>query len=180
MTTLTENLYNGSRLTAHGLYCLINESSQIKNILIQFIKYFPDLEQRVKDIDSYSEKLSCNARVLCQYLNDDCTGFAAYYANNIDTKTGYITLIAIHENFRRQGLGSKLIRECFDDMLNSGMNRVRLEVRKENTAAIEFYKSEGFAFESEASPESFYMMRELYDNKNSPPLYKREECISSS
>ena len=161
---MTENLYNGTRHTAHGTrhtYCLVNESSQIKNILIQFIKYFPDLKQRVKNIDSYSDKLSCNARVLCQYLNDDCTGFAAYYANNIDTKTGYITLIAIHENFRRQGLGSKLIRECFDDMRDSGMKSVRLEVRKDNGGAIKFYESEKFILESESENESFYMAREL-------------------
>ena len=156
---------HGSRLTAHGSrlrYCLVNESSQVKNILIQFIKYFPDLEQRVKDIDSYSEKLSQHARVLCQYLEGECTGFAAYYANNIENKTGYITLIVIHENFRRQGLGSKLIRECFDDMRYSDMKRVRLEVRKNNGGAIKFYESEKFILESESeSGESLYMTREL-------------------
>ena len=151
-------------LTAHGsrlTYCLVNEASQVKNILLQFIKYFPDLEQRVKNIDSYAEKLSQNARVLCQYLEGDCAGFSAYYANNIETQTGYITLIAIHENFRRQGLGSKLIRECFEDMKNFDMKRVRLEVRKDNGGAIKFYESEKFILESESESESLYMAREL-------------------
>ena len=131
---------------------------------MQFIKYFPGLEDRVKDINAYTEKLSHNARVLCQYVDDECTGFSAYYANDTNTKTGYITLIAVHEDFRRQGFGRKLIRECFDDMMKSEMRRVRLEVRKDNTAAIEFYKSEGFRLESEACNESFYMTRELHDN----------------
>ncbi len=46
-------------------------------------------------------------------------------------------------------------------MMKSEMRRVRLEVRKDNTAAIEFYKSEGFRFESEAGTESFYMTKSL-------------------
>ena len=146
---------HSSQLTA--AYCLLSTSSEIKDTLLQFINYLPGLEERVKDINAYSEKLSRNARVLCQYVNDKCTGFCAYYANDMNTKTGYITQIAIHEDFRRQGLGRRLIRECIDDMKRSGMNRVRLEVRKDNDGAIAFYKSEGLAFESEASPESFYM-----------------------
>lgn len=100
-----------------------------------------------------------NANVLCQYVNDRCTGFSAYYANDMNTKTGYITLIAIHEEFRRQGFGRRLIRECFDRMKSSGMDRVRLEVRKDNNGAIAFYESEGLAFESEAGPESLYMSK---------------------
>ena len=95
-------------------------------------------------------------------MGGKCSGFAAYYANDKHELTGYITLIAIHSHFRRKGFGRHLIRSCFDDMTASGMRRVRLEVMSDNTGAISFYTAEGFRVISEASPESFYMLKEFH------------------
>lgn len=150
-----------SAISHQPSYNYVESADDIKDRLLFFRECFPDLISRVNNIDAYSQKLSSNARVVCQYLCGECTGFAAYYSNDRNTFTGYITLIGIMPGFRRRGLGRKLLHYAIEDMQNSGMKRVKLEVMKNNAAAINLYESDGFSVESESSPERFYMFRDF-------------------
>jgi RimJ/RimL family protein N-acetyltransferase len=49
--------------------------------------------------------------------------------------------------FRRQGIGTKLIRSALAAARTFGLHRVELTVRAPNTGAIELYKKEGFEVE---------------------------------
>ena len=49
--------------------------------------------------------------------------------------------------FRRQGIGERLIRQTLDAARDFGLRRVELTVRESNTGAIELYKRVGFATE---------------------------------
>jgi ribosomal-protein-alanine N-acetyltransferase len=55
--------------------------------------------------------------------------------------SGRILNLAVHPNFRRMGVGSRLLREA-TAMLN--VEEVWLEVRKPNHAAVNFYLKSGF------------------------------------
>ena len=56
----------------------------------------------------------------------------------------HITNLAVAEEFRRQGVGEKIINELEKTGLNRGIYRATLEVRKSNIAAIKLYKKLGY------------------------------------
>jgi ribosomal protein S18 acetylase RimI-like enzyme len=55
--------------------------------------------------------------------------------------------VGLLRQFRRQGLGEKLIRQSLAAARAFGLHRVELTVRENNTGAIELYKKFGFAIE---------------------------------
>ena len=55
--------------------------------------------------------------------------------------------VALLPEFRRQGLGGRLIRQTIGAAREFGLRRVELTVRESNTGAIELYKKFGFAIE---------------------------------
>ncbi|MBL8024080.1 MAG: ribosomal protein S18-alanine N-acetyltransferase [Elusimicrobia bacterium] len=52
--------------------------------------------------------------------------------------------IAVHSDFRRLGLGKQMMRHLLADAQTAGMEKMTLEVRTGNTAAIELYRQLGF------------------------------------
>ena len=57
---------------------------------------------------------------------------------------GHILSIAVHPNFRRKGIGSKLLMEEELLMRRRGVKIIRLEVRKSNEPAIKMYSKLGY------------------------------------
>lgn len=57
---------------------------------------------------------------------------------------GYIAMLAVKENYRKQGIGRSLIKNCLMRMYMDGMCFVYLETDIYNHAAIELYQSFGF------------------------------------
>jgi ribosomal protein S18 acetylase RimI-like enzyme len=55
--------------------------------------------------------------------------------------------MAVLPEFRRQGLGGRLIRRTLDAARKFGLRRVELTVRESNTVAIELYRKIGFTTE---------------------------------
>lgn len=58
---------------------------------------------------------------------------------------GYITNVAVHPVFRRQGLGRRLMAGLLADAAERGVRRMTLEVRAGNAAAQALYRQCGFA-----------------------------------
>jgi ribosomal-protein-alanine N-acetyltransferase len=57
---------------------------------------------------------------------------------------GHITNIAVHPDYRRQKIGEKVVQAMVDRAHKEGIDRLTLEVRKSNDAAIQLYKRFGF------------------------------------
>ena len=57
---------------------------------------------------------------------------------------GYITNIAVTEEFRGRGIGSALIESLKSIALEKGLRFISLEVRRSNNGAIVLYKKHGF------------------------------------
>jgi ribosomal protein S18 acetylase RimI-like enzyme len=55
--------------------------------------------------------------------------------------------MALLPEFRRQGIGGRLIRQTLDAARDFGLRRVELTVRENNAVAIELYKKFGFTTE---------------------------------
>ena len=58
---------------------------------------------------------------------------------------GHVMNLAIHGDFRGAGLGRHLLQHGLMYLWGLDANRIDLEVRIDNTAAIQLYHSEGFA-----------------------------------
>ena len=90
----------------------------------------------------------------CVLLKDNLVaGYAVvwYYSGEV-----HIGNFAIHPDFRKQGLGKKLLTKILDKFYD--YNAVYLEVRKSNMAAISLYKK--FAFEELYVRENYYSNNE--------------------
>lgn len=94
-------------------------------------------------------------------MNDIPVGYAAIYANDIQTKAAYITMIGVLEEYQRSGVGSKLMAACVRTAREKGMDSVRLEVLNSNQKAVSFYKKCGFREEAPCSDNSTYLWRQL-------------------
>ena len=56
----------------------------------------------------------------------------------------HITLLAIHPDYRRQGLGQLLLLELLKDAISRNLAWATLEVNENNSTAVNLYKKYGF------------------------------------
>ena len=64
------------------------------------------------------------------------------------TDSARILMLSVQNNYRKQGIGSALLKEFLETMKHLHVTRVELEVRTTNKEAIAFYKKQGFAPQS--------------------------------
>ena len=61
----------------------------------------------------------------------------------------HIGTFAVHPQFQQHGIGTKFLVYVFQQLINENINRIFLEVRKSNEAAIHLYQKFGFAIDGE-------------------------------
>lgn len=88
-------------------------------------------------------------------------GYVAFYANDSNRKTAYISNIGVCEDYQRNHIGSMLMEKCLAVSKHQGMEKIRLEVLITNEKAISFYKHWKFEFETRGGNGSSYMIRSL-------------------
>jgi len=95
-----------------------------------------------------------------------------------DLEKAVIIRIAVHPDHRGEGAGRRLIRKCFDILVERGIGVVELDVELVSRGAIKLYEKLGFkiknvmVFPSDfpGDEETFYVMRlELPRPGNSTP-----------
>ena len=67
---------------------------------------------------------------------------------------GQITNLAVHPDYRKKGIGKKLMKSLISSLKEEDCNAITLEVRESNTVAKNLYKSLGFL--SEGIRKNFY------------------------
>lgn len=140
-------------------YKKLDDFDEIYAVLTAFSDVFPHLCKRVS-IKDFSKKLSEYAEVYLQSFNGEAVGFLAFYANNKESLTAFITLIGVKEKFRNKHYGSYLLELCEKESLKNGFNKIQLEVGRSKKTAINFYIRNGFSQISQ-DEKSLYMMKEL-------------------
>ena len=120
------------------------EKSVVKN---------PNFPQLFEKIDAYAEFLAAKAT--------DVMGYLAMYANNTQTKQAYITLLGVHPDYQRMGVGEALLKACIALALERSMETLCLEVYCDNPKAISFYEKNGFVKQTETDHNSMYMVKQL-------------------
>jgi ribosomal protein S18 acetylase RimI-like enzyme len=120
--------------------------------------------------DEYMGKIYKNAIVYtlikekgnrqCGTGNIEYIGLIAFYANDMEKKIGFITMIVIDKEWQKFGLGKTLIIKTKEKSIAIGMTKLKLWVHKNNKNAREFYKHIGFE-EGEANEEQYLATMDL-------------------
>lgn len=111
-----------------------------------------------KDYNSLFKKIDLFAD-FCIAYSYDVIGYTAMYANDLENKIAYITLIAVRQDFQKNGVGKSLLNWCENTAYKKGMKILRLEVNKKNKKARTFYEKNGFEYESIKKTKSLYMRK---------------------
>lgn len=103
--------------------------------------FVPPLLSRINPIDYY-QKIESFGIVLKCFINSEIAGVAVMYANDLKSKTAFITFIATKEQFRGKHIATNLLTECFKVAKSEGMKYIEIETN--NLIARECYLRVGF------------------------------------
>lgn len=122
---------------------------RIKKYLDEVNLQFPN-ELNISNISEYAEKLNQNAEIYFLVNSDNKDiGMCAIYTNDYENKIIYISSISIKKEYLSKGLGQVLLDHIFTLKDKYNMDYIKLEVKKNNTKAINFYKKNGFLIDEE-------------------------------
>jgi len=100
---------------------------------------FPD-PWSVKSIGETYE--NSNALILGAYQEEVLIGYVIFY---YVLDEGEIARIAVNPSYRRQGVADQIFAGLLDFCAKKNIERILLDVRVSNEAAIAFYRKSGFA-----------------------------------
>lgn len=93
--------------------------------------------------EAFIGEISGNAFAV--YIAAKCEGKVVGYAGMWKIfDEGHITNIAVHPEYRRNGIGARLVEQLIASARERGIKRMTLEVRKSNIAARNLYEKFGF------------------------------------
>jgi [ribosomal protein S18]-alanine N-acetyltransferase len=124
-------------------------------------KAFHVREYRVDDFDAlcaidrlcYEPALAYSRRVMRAYLDApgaDCVvaesqpGIAGFCITSHHASQGYIVTIDVLDEFRRQGVGTILLREAEKHLVEHGVGTTALDTATDNLSAIAFWEKHGY------------------------------------
>lgn len=138
-----------------------HSQEKIKLAMTEVDEAFKDSIVRSDVFPSLFEKICSNAFFIRVEFDSEICAYASMYANDKKSCEAYVSLIAVKQKFRKKRIGTEMMQKCFEHAKICGMQKVKLEVKKDNAAAISFYKKMGFSFFAECSPGSDYYITNL-------------------
>lgn len=105
--------------------------------------YIPPLSSLV-NISEYAEKLLKGAKVLVAVVGTVDVGAIGFYANNVETRTAFISTIGVLPVERGKNVGTLLIDAAERYCREKRMVNLQLEVSTKNIAALGLYRRLGF------------------------------------
>ena len=118
------------------------------NIISMTSEHIPQIALLEKDCFSspWSEK------ALSEELNNENSHFLVAYSDKVLGYIGvqevcgeaYITNVAVFNEYRKLGIGRKLLKAAADNAESRNCDFITLEVRESNKTAISLYESENF------------------------------------
>ncbi|MBC8479305.1 MAG: GNAT family acetyltransferase [FCB group bacterium] len=112
-------------------------------------KAFPESPPWNKPIEDIRRKLNIQPELfLVAELEGGIIGTAM---GGFDGHRGWVYYVAVHPDFRLQGIGLSLMEKIEQGLKSIGCTKLNLQVRSNNTAVIEFYKQLGYAVEDRIS-----------------------------
>jgi len=95
-----------------------------------------------------SQKLQVDDLIFLSFDHQTISGscMAGY-----DGHRGWLYAVAVHPDYRRNGVGQALVQHAVSELQLLGCDKVNLQIRPDNTAVAAFYQSLGFNVEDRLS-----------------------------
>lgn len=105
----------------------------------------PPFLERYGDPEGYLEKMARNGRTVVCFEGGEIRGCVTFYANDLESRVAFLTLIAVSPACRGRGVAKALLETAIRLSAESGMDELDLEVEKGNRPALGLYGRFGFA-----------------------------------
>jgi len=117
--------------------------------LVELLKVvFPDEPAHNAPEKMITQKLQVDDLIFLGFDNQTLMGSCM---SGYDGHRGWLYAVAVHPAHRRKGVGQALVQHAVAELHKLGCNKVNLQIRPDNTAVAEFYKSLGFDVEDRLS-----------------------------
>jgi ribosomal protein S18 acetylase RimI-like enzyme len=121
--------------------------------------FIPHLEKKV-NIQEYSRKIFEKAVTFEAWVDGILAGLVAAYFNDLENRFGYVTNVSRMKRYAGLGIASGLMNLCIKYARQRNFKEIRLEVHKDNGAAVSLYRKSGFV-DYESKNDSLFMKLEL-------------------
>jgi len=108
-----------------------------------------------------SKKYAKYGRCFVVVMDEDVTGFVAFYINDKESLRAFLSIIVVRNCYHGLGLGSLLFDVVLSSCKLSGMKELWLEVDAGNAIAISFYKQRGFKKSECTSSDSILLSKRI-------------------
>ena len=137
-----------------------NSIKEVEQILIDYDEIFnPSLSSLIPNFHNYAEKLIKEGTIYV-VRDESILGFIAFYVDDPESDTSFLTQMAVNPNVNKKGIGTALIEKCIEVSKEKGKKKIRLEVYKKNWRAIRLYEKNDFHLE-EQGENWVYMIKNL-------------------
>lgn len=122
----------------------LKDREEYLKILEKIDRMFPIALSDKIPLEILAEKAVDKGNILCCYVDGVFAGQVAFYCNDFKTKNGYISTLAVLNDFQGKGIAKQLIEKAIAFCKKGGMETVTLYAHSTNTVAVKMYKSLGF------------------------------------
>lgn len=145
-------------------YCVdfVYTQSEKRNIIDKLEGAFQHKISLRNDYAELIEKIDLYAEFIVAY-HSKLLGYVAMYANDLNSKNAYITLIAVNPLYQGHYIGSRLLAVCETVALQRSMKTISLEVQRENKKVTRFYEKNGFVYQKDGPDGSIYMKKSIME-----------------
>lgn len=146
--------------THNNKYILVKlyDKIDIYSAILSLAEYMHDQRNNTPDrLKMLAEKYYSSGVCFCAKTESDIIGICAFYCNDFDTKTAFLSTIIIDAKQQGAGVGGGLLKCAKEYCLDQGMYYFRLEVANDNYPAIHFYEKNGFVLECKKDRYSSYI-----------------------
>ncbi|ASU33271.1 Acetyltransferase (GNAT) family protein [Mucilaginibacter xinganensis] len=96
------------------------------------------------DLNAYIDKITDKGCIITITEKGELQAFLAGYANDYESKTGFLSMTVVSPLVRRMGYGRRLMEFFLTDLVHKGFERCLTEVKENNTPAINTCRRAGF------------------------------------
>jgi ribosomal protein S18 acetylase RimI-like enzyme len=121
--------------------------------------FIPPLSERA-DLASYAKKIFENSVTFEAWNDDQLIGLVAAYLSGDDIRSVFITNISVTKEFTGKGIASRLLKNCIAHCAKNDYFVITLEVNRNNSQAITFYKKHQF-IQSETRGDNLILKLEI-------------------
>jgi ribosomal protein S18 acetylase RimI-like enzyme len=125
------------------------EPDDEENVVALWRDVFPNVPAHNDPVRDIQTKLTVQPELFFVALHDDQvvgTTMAGF-----DGHRGWVYYVVVHPQYRRQGIGSDLMRRAEVALQELGCPKVNLQIRARNTQVQAFYESLGYEAEARFS-----------------------------